>query len=116
MKHPETFIVTEDDSRGRQRGPQCFYCPSAIGSEHASECVCRQRSVVIQVTITYPILVPESWPARTIEFHRNDGSWCSSNLLEELDALDSCLCPLTEFKFVREAGEEDRIALQKGEG
>jgi hypothetical protein len=112
MKHPETFIVTLDDTRSAGAGTpdKCFYCPSAIGTEHAAGCVIRQRSVVVDLTIRYVVRVPEHWTKDDIEFHRNEGTWCTDNALEELKKYcgeNGCLCAYSKTTVVREATERD---------
>ena len=109
MKHPETYIVTESNGP-RPAGPpdKCFYCGQPIGTEHDYSCVCRKRTVVVNVSFIALIVVPESWDADTINFCRNESSWCVSNLLT-VDGLkdESCLCPCTKILFSHEASTKD---------
>lgn len=89
---------------------RCFYCGEMIGSEHRSDCVMRSRTVVVRMTVEYTIKVPETWNEDQIEFFRNEGSWCSSNALDELVDIQKhhhCLCYQTSFEYVREATEAD---------
>jgi hypothetical protein len=67
------------------------------------------RTVIVRMTVEYPVEVPADWDSHMIEFHRNDSSWCASNALNELEELygcenfDSCMCNgSTKFEYVRE--------------
>lgn len=98
-------IVKEEDERPAGKGSgHCFYCPSKIGERHAEDCVIWEKQVVVRATIEYTITVPHSWKKEDIEFHRNEGSWCSNNMIPELEALSehNCLCPYTEFMYLRD--------------
>ena len=87
----------------------CFYCGEPRGGTHKADCVIRERTVVVKLTIEYTITVPEHWTPEDIEFHRNESSWCTSNALPELEKLDEngCLCHGSSFEYVREATLED---------
>jgi hypothetical protein len=52
MNHPETYIVTEKNGP-RPAGPpdECFYCGQKIGQKHKSDCVCRDRSVMVRMIV-----------------------------------------------------------------
>jgi hypothetical protein len=70
----------------------------------------RTRTVVISATIEYTVTVPEDWDVEQITFHWNEGSWCASNIITELEAVDSpehCLCDRAKVAYVREATAED---------
>jgi hypothetical protein len=70
----------------------------------------RKRTVIVEYKIEVLLEVPEDWDKDMIEFHRNEGSWCASNIIEELRRLDEragCLCRLLECSFLREASEQD---------
>lgn len=110
MIHPETFIVKEDAIRPAGLQDRCFYCNQLLGTEHKSDCVIRERTIVIRATIEYVVDIPEDWDRDQVEFHRNEGSWCSSNFINEMKTLEErigCLCSLTDFEYIREATEED---------
>jgi len=66
----------------------------------------RDRTVVVKMEVEIVVRVPESWDVGLIEFQRNEGSWCSNNVIQELKRKD-CLCNNTLFTYVREATEED---------
>ena len=107
MKHPETHRVTEDHGpRPAGQPDQCFYCGQALGQEHKPDCVMRKRTVVLQFTVEMTVEVPEFWTPEQIEFHRNESSYCSGNVVGELSAA-GCLCSTSHFEFLREANEED---------
>jgi hypothetical protein len=58
------------------------------------------------MTVEYEIEVPAYWDKHAIEFHRNESSWCAGNALDELKAInDGCLCPVTEYEYIEDAGE-----------
>jgi len=106
-------IVTKDDVRPASVDKTiCFYCDEKIGRPHKLDCVVPQRTVIVRMTIEYPVEVPKYWSKENIEFHRNDGSWCSNNALDELAQLydqeggssPDCMCFIgTKFEYVREA-------------
>ncbi len=106
------WTVLENDHGIRPAGKddECFYCHQKVGQEHKPDCVTRCRTVVVEFAFRITRAVPEHWDAKHIEFHMNEGSWCTSNILCELEALDNrlgCLCWEAEGKFLREATEED---------
>jgi hypothetical protein len=96
----------------RPAGPptECFYCHAQREAQHNANCVIRERTVVVDVTVRLVITQPEHWTAKQIEWHMNEGSWCADNILEEMEAQAvrmGCLCNTTTTKFVREASSED---------
>jgi len=99
----------------RPAGPpdRCFYCKAQLGEQHGAECVIRSRTVVVRAIVEYVIDVPESWTPHDIEFHRNDGSWCSSNGIDEIGLINErqgegkCPCQIVKYEYVREASAED---------
>ena len=105
------FIVTEKAQRPGGAGirdGQCFYCGQSIGQEHKKNCVLVKRKCKVRVTIEYEVWAPAHWEKDDIEFHRNESSWCASNLMRELDELDDkdgCLCPAATFEFVEHTSE-----------
>lgn len=106
----DNWPVEEHGIRPAGYPNHCLYCQEPRGGEHDPECVIRERTVVVRLTIEYVIDVPEAWTPEQIEFHRNEGSWCSDNVYSELGALSEhaqCLCDFTKFEYVREATEED---------
>ena len=85
--------VSEHDKRGRQRGDVCFYCGQP--TRHALDCVVPGTRVKVRLTLTFDKIVPHSWDQEQIEFFLNDGSWCASNILSDLEKLrdvKGCLC------------------------
>ena len=101
------FKVTKKAQRPANMNGKCFYCHESIGSFHKTDCVLVSKIVRIRVIIDYPIKVPSSWDAYDIEFHRNEGSWCSSSMIKELKEWDDglekegkCPCNVTKFLFV----------------
>lgn len=97
------FIVTEEAMRPARDAQECFYCRQVIGAEHKSDCVLINKKVKVRMTVEYEIEVPAAWGANMIEFHRNEGSWCSDNAIRELKELstdNNCICGVTEFKYL----------------
>lgn len=121
MDKPSTFIVTAVDTRFPPHGcgknkERCFYCKGILGKEHDADCVVRQRSVVLQVTLAYVVHVPQDWTKDQIEFHRNEGTWCTNNMIRELERAAEadklkCLCMASEITFLREATADDEAEL-----
>jgi len=106
----DNWTVGQEGIRQGGEPDRCFYCNQPIGSQHRADCVIRSRTVIIEARIKMLISVPESWDSDMVEFHRNEGSWCASNVVEELDDQAKrcgCLCNDAEFSFVREATDED---------
>lgn len=113
----ENWPVTPE-SGPRPAGPPdaCFYCDQPLGSQHAVDCVLRERTVVVRAVVEYVVTVPEGWEASLIEFQRNEGSWCAGNGLSEIgrlaeyvgrdDAVE-CGCGIASWEYVREATELD---------
>lgn len=102
--------ITDDGIRPKGEQEKCFYCDAQKG-EHAPDCVCVQRSVVMEVTVRYVAPEPRASTAEFIEEMRNEGSWCVSNAINHLAALDSCLCTVASLRFVREATPKDHQVL-----
>jgi hypothetical protein len=65
------------------------------------------KMVRVRMTVEYEVEVPASWDRHMIEFHRNEGSWCSDNALYELEKLaedKGCLCHAMWFECLDEHG------------
>lgn len=102
------FIVTEKAMRPASDKVQCFYCQQAVGLAHKPTCVLVRKKARARMVVEYEIVVPHSWDQHDIEFHRNEGSWCSDNAIDELQALaesEGCLCNRMEFEVVGMAAE-----------
>ena len=121
---PPWPLVTPDDDGIRPAGQPdaCFYCKSKVGAPHGPDCV-----MVVKESI-YSVLVdgrevgafryddPYSWDDDMCEFHKNDGSWCASNAIDDIEWTDAeaeqrvrameqesdCVCPLLEFRLCGE--------------
>jgi hypothetical protein len=94
-------IVTNNDPGFRPAGQNdhCFYCKQRIGTPHKETCVIVVKTVKVRYTIELEIEVPYFWDQHNIEFHRNEGSWCANNCVQDieayivkLDTSNSCLC------------------------
>jgi hypothetical protein len=99
-------IVLENDDGIRQAGPkdECFYCGRKIGHEHKRDCVVVHKKVLLRYTIEIPLEFPHFWTKEQIEFDRNEGSWCASNIIGELEQVSEfsgCLCGNVKAEFVR---------------
>lgn len=85
---------------------QCFYCQQPIGAEHKDDCVLLRKKVKVRMTVEYEVSVPAHWQKSDVEFHRNDGSWCADNALDELKKLsesEGCLCHAASFEYLGDA-------------
>lgn len=90
---------------------KCFYCGESRGGTHKEDCVIRERTIVVKMSIEYTIAIPEFWTKEQLEFHRNQGTWCSDNGLLEIDNFlertNDCGCGRCEWEYIREATVED---------
>ncbi len=129
----------DDGIRPAGRPDECLYCRKRVGQPHGPECVVVTKLIEMQVTATLPsedrargageaevlvgiwrLTVPHFWDEAMSNFHKNDSSWCASNVLEErswivwqvggegawekLEPLDDeqrCLCSTLSFRFLR---------------
>lgn len=109
MSELSKFIVTEKAIRPARPNGACFYCHQAVGQRHESDCVLVSKKVKIRMTVEYTVQEPASWDAHQIEFHRNEGSWCASNAIDELTRFEEekgdCLCSYATFKYIEDVGE-----------
>lgn len=71
------------------------------------------RTVRVRATVEYDLEVPEDWTNKDIEFHRNEGTYCSDRIVEELqsqvgtedlryvdEGYRPCMCGLTHFEVL----------------
>jgi len=86
---------------------RCFYCQQLMGDEHKVDCLLIQKKVKVRMVVEYEIEVPAHWDKGDIEFHRNDGTWCTNNAIDELQSLVvdndeeiSCLCSYAKYKYL----------------
>jgi len=101
------YKVTKKAMRPASSARKCFYCHQPIGKTHKPDCVLVRKRVKVKAIIDYEIEVPHSWDKELIEFARNEGSWCSTNMIDELKEMDKkngCLCHCTEFECIDETG------------
>ena len=107
------FIVTDAAKRPADaKATCCFYCRQPIGAAHKGTCVLIDQRVTVRAIIEYDVFVPAAWTADQIEFHRNEGSWCASNGVREiervakrLEAENNCPCGTMKYEFVCRVGE-----------
>lgn len=112
----KSWKVKPDDVRPARPDGTCFYCRVPLGGEHNKGCVIRTKTIVQDFTIRLVLRVPEDWDAAMIDFHKNDSSWCASNIVERIKSVDTderCLCDRTSAKFIREAtaADEERYGI-----
>jgi len=71
--------------------------PKKVGDPHAPTCVCLHRIVKVRYSFDIEIEVPHNWNKESIEFQKNESTWCANNALDELNEfaenLNGCLCP-----------------------
>ena len=101
------FRVTDKAMRPASSERRCFYCQEPVGGTHKNDCVLVKRRVTIRMVVEYDVTVPAAWDADQIECHRNEGSWCADNAIQELEEAfrGSCMCSAATFAYVKEAGE-----------
>lgn len=108
------FIVTEKATRPAVNDKtRCFYCQAPIGTPHRKDCVLISKKVKISATIEYEIEVPAHWDKDQIEFYRNEGSWCASNMIGELKRLDrnlGCVCGRVKTELVEDDVSEPYLS------
>ena len=101
--------VTEAAMRPASDQRRCFYCHQPIGSDHGPDCVLVRKKVKVRMTVEYEIDVPANWDKGMVEFHRNEGTWCADNAVEELQAIidkgEGCLCGCTEYEYIEDTSE-----------
>lgn len=105
-------IVTEDHSRGRQRGDRCFYCPAPIGQKHHDECVVPDKRVRLRVELEFDVLMPATFTNDDITFNPLGSSSCFDNILlkhvvHDPDELPftSCSCSAVRCVSIIENGD-----------
>jgi hypothetical protein len=72
------------------------------------------KIVMVKVEITIPRVVPAHWGPGDIEFQMNEGSWCSNNIIQDLQRVEAadeghcrCLCGNFSADYLRDATVED---------
>ncbi len=118
--HVGSWKVTKFAVRPAGKPDKCFYCNEKLGDEHKSDCVIRERTVVVDISFRMVRAIPEDWDKEQIEFQLNDGRFCMDNILDELNDLSErlgCLCGVSEAQLIREATPEDekeyKISIEK---
>ncbi len=116
MKHPELYKVTKRNGpRPAGRQDECFYCRHLIGGDHAPGCVCRQKTVMVNITVPVLVEVPEWFEGADIVKYFT-GTYCADNFLASIahqaKTREGCLCGVAKVEFLREATEEDEKAIK----
>jgi len=98
-------IVLPNDNGIRSAGKsnECFYCHQKIGLPHKKDCVILNKKVKLKYSFEIEVEMPWSWDNGQILFHRNDGSWCADNALDELEKLSDklgCLCSVFSAEII----------------
>lgn len=116
-------VVLPDDDGIRPAGQhdQCFYCRAKVGQPHSERCVTVTAHVLYGVYVnekrvgSLKMYEPCCWGVDDLEWARNDGTWCASNAIDEIewtdedakntaiaaDEINGCCCSLLKFKFER---------------
>lgn len=108
MSELSDYTVTVKATRPASVDHTCFYCRQRVGEKHKKTCVLIKKTVRIRMTVEYDVECPASWEKHNIEFHRNDGSWCANNALDELASLGAdsgCLCYHATFELVADSAD-----------
>jgi hypothetical protein len=103
----QQFLVTPLAKRpAAPNENRCFYCLQEVGSFHKHDCVLVKKKLRVRVVIEYLTEVPAYWNKEAFEFHHNDGTWCKSNLIKELQEFDyevGCLCHCAQFEMLEDS-------------
>jgi hypothetical protein len=89
------YIVTEKAQRPARMDGSCFYCRQNIGDNHNDDCVLIHKKAIVEMKVRYEVSIPDFWTEGDVLFHRNESSWCSTNMLSEIDNLaGDCICDI----------------------
>jgi len=102
------FYVTPKAKRPASNKDECFYCQERIENFHKNDCVLINKKVKMKMTIDFEMEVPNHWDKDMMEFHKNESSWCCSNVIDqilEIDEKEGCLCSVCEFEYVEDMSE-----------
>lgn len=108
--------VNDDGIRPAGRPDRCFYCQQRVGMPHTRTCVVILKRIRVRYIFTVEIDVPHSWDKDTVEFHRNESSWCGDNALDDIDQfvpVGACLCPFMACEFVEVVDETPKRDLRE---
>jgi len=107
-------LAHEADDGVRPNGPDdaCFYCHKPLGRGHGAKCPILERTVTVVYSFRINIRVPLHWDEADVEFHRNEGTWCAHNavdqlreLADQLEEQNRCLCDWFMCTCDRDEGE-----------
>lgn len=110
MKQNTQHVVTKKAMRPGSNEPRCFYCHQRIGETHLFACELIKKRAKIRMTVEYEIEIPESWGKDDVEFHRNSGTWCANNAIQELKNAfeqggETCMCGRADFQYLGDESE-----------
>ncbi len=118
-KPAEWPLVAPNDDGIRPAGPpdECFYCRGKVGQPHARDCVVVTKTVRVRYSVELELTVPHHWKKEDLEFHRNEGSWCANNALDELherfDGDGQCMCGAFTCEYLSDADVTPRRELRE---
>jgi hypothetical protein len=102
------FKVTKKAMRPASSQEACFYCQQLIGEFHKEDCVLISKKALIRVIVEYEVEIPAHWGKKETEFHRNDGTSCADNTIDELQELatkEGCLCGIMKHKYIKDTSK-----------
>ncbi len=98
------YVVTSKAIRPAQEvRDRCFYCDRLIGQCHEDSCILISKKVRIRAIIEYETSVPSKWTANNINFYFNEGTWCASNFINEIEKREKeygCMCSHMVFEYM----------------
>lgn len=100
---PSDCVVKPADSRPVGPPGKCTYCLQPMGAQHKEDCVIREKTVRVRMTVEFDHLTVESWRQTDIEFHMNESSSCADNLIREVWAerkKTGCLCAIAYCEVI----------------
>lgn len=99
----------------------CRYCRAGVGTPHRFDCPIPRKTVLLKVHANLIVDVPQNWTDEDVEFHFNESSSCTDNVLNNLTrqtarlgATQGCSCGSVQVEYSREATESDHRELAWG--
>lgn len=112
-------VLTDDDGIRPAGSPnKCFYCNQETGQPHKEECVILNKKIKVKYTFELEIEVPWHWTEKDVKFHREMGTWCADNAIEEMEKYtkkdEKCLCPNFQCDVLEIISKEPYRKNKKG--